>query len=79
MISVNTHDAKTRFSALLVAVERDGETVLVCRNGHPVAEIHAVARKRASALPTPDARLAAALNYDPTEPLDAEDLPEDLR
>lgn len=79
MISVNTHDAKTRFSALLVAVERDGETVLVCRNGHPVAEIHAVAKRRTGGLAKPDARLAATLNYDPTEPLDAEDLPEDLR
>jgi antitoxin (DNA-binding transcriptional repressor) of toxin-antitoxin stability system len=79
MIAVNTHDAKTRFSALLVAVEKQGETVLVCRNGHPVAEIHAIVKSKVTRLPKPDAKLAAVLKYDPTEPLDTEDLPEDLR
>ena len=45
MITVNTHEAKTRLSALLERVER-GEIVLICRNGEPVAELRAVPRVR---------------------------------
>lgn len=37
MIRVNTHEAKLRLSALLAAVEKKGERVLICRNGKPVA------------------------------------------
>jgi antitoxin (DNA-binding transcriptional repressor) of toxin-antitoxin stability system len=60
-------------------VEHENETILVCRNGHPVAEIHAVPQKAIDELPEPDQRLAAKLRYDPTEPLDEDDLPEDLQ
>ncbi len=76
MITVNTHEAKTRFSSLLVNVEKYGETILVCRNGHPIAEIHSVAKPKKKKLPKPSKGLAAILKYDPTEPLDEEDLPE---
>jgi len=34
----NIHEAKTHFSKLVAAVEA-GETVTICRNGTPVAEI----------------------------------------
>ena len=33
----NIHEAKTRFSKLVAAVER-GETVTICRNGDPVID-----------------------------------------
>lgn len=36
--TVNTHEAKSRLSALLRAVE-DGDEVVVARNGKPVARI----------------------------------------
>ena len=39
MITVNTHEAKTRLSELLQQVEQQHETVLICRNGTPVAEL----------------------------------------
>ncbi|GJL53717.1 MAG: hypothetical protein NPIRA02_08490 [Nitrospirales bacterium] len=39
MISVNTHEAKTRLSELLLKVEQQHETVVICRNGDPVAEL----------------------------------------
>ncbi|MBF0275817.1 MAG: type II toxin-antitoxin system Phd/YefM family antitoxin, partial [Nitrospinae bacterium] len=40
MITVNTHEAKTRLSELLTKIEQTKETVLICRNGSPVAELH---------------------------------------
>ncbi len=79
MITVNTHKAKTHFSSLLEKLEKDGETILVCRNGHPVAEIHAVPKAGKRGLPKPSAKLAAIIKYDPTEPLDEDELPEDFR
>ncbi len=41
MIEVNVYDAKNRLSELLAAVER-GDSVRICRNGKPVAELRAV-------------------------------------
>ena len=76
MITVNTHDAKTNFSSLLHSVENDSETILVCRNGHPIAEIHPLCKPKKKGLPVPNLTLALNINYDPTEPLDKEDLPE---
>ncbi len=79
MITVNTHDAKTNFSSLLRSVEIDSETILVCRNGHPIAEIHPLSKHKKKGLPVPDMALSLNINYDPTEPLDNEDLPEDCK
>jgi antitoxin (DNA-binding transcriptional repressor) of toxin-antitoxin stability system len=45
MISINTHEAKSQLSKLLVAVER-GEVVRICRAGLPVAELRAVPKMR---------------------------------
>ena len=39
MISVNTHEAKTRLSELLAKVETKHEIIVICRNGTPVAEL----------------------------------------
>jgi antitoxin (DNA-binding transcriptional repressor) of toxin-antitoxin stability system len=77
MITVNTHEAKTNFSSLMHTVEKDLETVLVCRNGHPVATIQPLVKPGNKRLPLPDSSLALKVNYDPTEALDQEDLPED--
>ena len=45
MISVNTHEAKSRLSELLVSVEQNNEKVIICRNGKPVAELTAWTKK----------------------------------
>lgn len=79
MITINAHEAKTRLSALLQKVEKEGETILVCRSGHPVAEIHAVGARRKKGLPKPHADLAAVLHYDPTETATADEWPENCR
>jgi prevent-host-death family protein len=46
MIKVNTHEAKTKLSALLAAVEKHGEVVISGRGGRPVAEIRPLPRRR---------------------------------
>jgi antitoxin (DNA-binding transcriptional repressor) of toxin-antitoxin stability system len=79
MITVNTHEAKTNFSSLMHSVEKDMETVIVCRNGHPIAEIQPFAKPKKKGLPKVNPKLVLHVNYDPTEPLGEEDLPEVLK
>jgi antitoxin (DNA-binding transcriptional repressor) of toxin-antitoxin stability system len=43
MVSVNIGEARDKLSQLLAAVEQ-GETVRICRDGVPVAELRAVSR-----------------------------------
>ena len=43
MKTVNVHEAKTTLSRLLEEVE-GGETVVIARNGKPVAELVAISR-----------------------------------
>ena len=75
MITVNTHEAKTRLSSLLEAVER-GERVTICRNGKPVAELRAVAVARDPL--RRDAVLARVrFRENPMLPLHPGDWPED--
>ncbi len=67
MTKINTHDAKTRLSALLAAVEERGESFLICRNGKPVA---ALVRPPAPEVPDPlqvHPELQGRILYDPTE------------
>ena len=39
MISVNTHEAKTKLSELLLKIEKKHEVVIICRHGVPVAKL----------------------------------------
>jgi prevent-host-death family protein len=39
LLSVNTHEAKSRLSELLARVEKKQEKVIICRHGKPVAEL----------------------------------------
>lgn len=71
MQSLNVHEAKTRLSAVLLEVEKKGESFIICRNGKPVAKI----------IPhTPLQRLSyhpvlskIKIKYDPTEDLSSEE------
>jgi prevent-host-death family protein len=74
MIRVNTHEAKSRLSALLAAVEDSGEVVLICRNGRPVAELRAVRTGR-RALSKDPILSRIRFHEDPTAPLDPADWP----
>ena len=76
MIRVNTHEAKTRLSALIAQVEEAGEEVTICRNGKPVARLVAIVET----LPDPlghDPRLGPVVFHeDPCAPLDEDAWPE---
>ena len=79
MVTVNTHDAKTRLSALLALVEQKGERVLICRHGRPVAELsRAKAKKRRNRL-SADPALRVKLSFDPVEPLTDDEFPTAFR
>ena len=77
MKSVNVHEAKTQFSALLAEIEERGERIVICRNGEPVADLVPHRRKVSMA---PDPRLGAfKIGYDPTEELSDDEWPRDAR
>ena len=53
MITVNMHEAKTRLSELVKAVEEQNETVVLCRDGREVAEIRRRIKRAAARNLTP--------------------------
>lgn len=81
MITVNMHEAKTRLSELVKAVEERNETVVLCRDGRAVAEIRRRATRRAARdlRPDPRFRVKRAPGYRPNEPLADEEWPETAR
>lgn len=79
MITVNMHEAKSRLSELVKAVEEKNEVVILCRHGKPVAEITTPTQPFVDRL-TPDPALKPiAINYDPTEPLTEDEWPSEFR
>ena len=81
MITVNMHEAKTRLSELVKAVEERNETVVLCRDGRAVAEIRRRVKKRAARSLTPDPRFRVTLAPDahPADPLTDDEWPDALR
>jgi prevent-host-death family protein len=78
MISVNTHEAKTRLSELLSKVENQGETVIICRNGKPVAEV--IPWKKGQDPLQQDSQLKKVIFHDdPSLPLNEDEWPNNLR
>jgi prevent-host-death family protein len=72
MRKVNIHEAKTRLSAVLVEVERKGETYVICRNGKPVAEL--IPFRRNGRLEYHPSLSKIKIGYDPVEDLSEEEL-----
>ena len=80
MITVNTHEAKSQLSALLAAVEDQGEVVVICRHGKPVAELRAANDRTTGPDPLQlHPELAATILYDPTEPASEDEWPSEFR
>lgn len=80
MITVNMHEAKTRLSELVKAVEDRNEIVVLCRDGRAVAEIRRVRRRTVRDLtPDPRFRVDPAPGYHPDEPLTDDEWPDALR
>lgn len=83
MIRVNMHEAKTRLSELVKAVEERGETVILQRHGRPVAEIVACGVDRTmqprDLSPDPTLQPRFAPGYDPAESLTWDEWPAEFR
>ncbi|MCB1129018.1 MAG: type II toxin-antitoxin system Phd/YefM family antitoxin [Verrucomicrobiae bacterium] len=80
MITVNMHEAKSRLSQLVKAVEERGETVFICRNGKLAASLVAARPKSHSRLEgDPALKVAFAPGYDPAEPLRDDEIPAGFR
>ena len=73
MKTVNVHEAKTNFSSLLAQVEKSKESIVICRNGEPVADLVPHPRRKRTT-PHPALR-KIKIGYDPTEPLSDEEWP----
>jgi prevent-host-death family protein len=80
MITVNMHQAKTRLSELVKAVEERNEVVVLCRNGREVAEIRSRTKRRKvrDLSPDPRFRVEFSRGYHPTEPLAKDEWPRNL-
>jgi antitoxin (DNA-binding transcriptional repressor) of toxin-antitoxin stability system len=81
MITVNMHEAKTRLSELVRAVEERNEIVVLCRDGRAVAEIrqHSKRRRVRDLSPDPRFRVEYSPGYRPDEPLSEDEWSPDLR
>jgi prevent-host-death family protein len=81
MITVNMHEAKTRLSELVKAVEDRNEVVVLCRDGREVAEIRrrAKRRQRRNLAPVSRFRVEFGPGFRPSEPLSDDEWPGDLR
>jgi len=78
MILVNTHEAKTRLSELLTKVESRHETVVICRNGTPVAELLPWKSVKNPLRQNPKLK-KVAFHEGPALPLSEADWPESMR
>jgi antitoxin (DNA-binding transcriptional repressor) of toxin-antitoxin stability system len=77
MKTVNVHEAKTHFSSLLARLEADSETIVICRNGEPVADL--VPHQRRSRIKPHPVLGRMKIDYDPVEPLSHDEWPEAAR
>lgn len=73
MKAVNVHEAKTHFSSLLAKLEEDSQSIIICRDGVPVADL--VPHRRASRIKAHPALRKIKIGYDPVEPLSADEWP----
>ena len=77
MKTLNIHEAKTNLSAILKEIEENGELVVICRNGKPIADISA--HRPVDRLKVHHELSNIQINYDPTEPLSEDEWPESAR
>lgn len=74
MKTMNVHEAKTNFSSVLAQLEKDAASIVICRNGVPVADL--VPHRRSSRIKPHPALGKIKIGYDPVEPLSEDEWPE---
>jgi antitoxin (DNA-binding transcriptional repressor) of toxin-antitoxin stability system len=77
MKAVNVHEAKTNLSSLLAKLEKDSESIVICRNGVPVADL--VPHRRTNRTKAHPVLSKIKIGYNPVEPLSADEWPEAAR
>jgi len=77
MKTLNIHEPKTHLSTLLKEIEATGETVVICRNGKPIADL--TSHKATNRLSLHPALSKIEINYDPTEAASEDDWPASAR
>jgi prevent-host-death family protein len=77
MKTVNVHEAKTNFSSLLARVEKDSASIVICRNGEPIADL--VPHKFINRIQPHPVLSNVKIKYDPTEPTSEEEWPKKFR
>jgi antitoxin (DNA-binding transcriptional repressor) of toxin-antitoxin stability system len=70
---INIHEAKTKLSAVLAEIEKTGNSVLICRNGMPVAELGPVKKHGGGRLGKHPVMSKIRVDYDPIEALESEE------
>ena len=82
MITANLSEAKSLLVTLVRAVEEEGETVILCRDGVEVAEIRPLPQKKhlplhlpRNLVPSPSLAVSYSPGYDPTEALTEDEWP----
>jgi len=77
MKTVNVHEAKTNFSRLLARVEKDSASIVICRNGEPIADL--VPHKFKNRIQPHPVLSKIKIKYDPTEPASENEWPKRFR
>jgi prevent-host-death family protein len=77
MKTVNVHEAKTNFSSLLARVEKDSASIVICRNGEPIADL--VPHKFINRIQPHPVLSNVKIKYDPTDPTSEEEWPKKFR
>ena len=77
MKTVNVHEAKTNFSSLLARVEKDSASIVICRNGEPIADL--VPHKFINRIQPHPVLSKIKIKYDPTETASEQEWPEASR
>ena len=76
--NINIYDAKAKFSQLINGVEKNGDTVTICRNGKPVVDL-VIHKKNKDPLLQDPALAGAYYIGDPCEGVSEKDWPVDSR
>ncbi len=74
MKTVNVHEAKSNLSRLSVKLEKDGGSIVICRDGRPVADI--VALRRTNRIKAHPGLSKIKITYNPVEPISLDEWPE---
>ena len=74
MNTADTHEAEANFFALLARVEADRETIVICRDGKPIAKL--VPHRRISRIKPHPQLSKIKIGYDPVESLGGDEWPD---